>query len=277
MTDKLKHGLLFPNGGQNLGPAELADVAVEAEKAGWDGFFIWDNLVNLDPTVSLTAIGLKTKKMKFGTMVTAVARRRPWKLARETVGLDHLSNGRLIFGAGLGDETAYDPYGEDSNSVVRAQKLDEGLDILNGLWSGEKFSYNGKHYQIKEVQSRSTPMQKPRIPIWIGGLWPNKGPFRRASRWDGIMPHTVRSVQLGEQLTHQEVKDLMSYIEKHRKGSMDDFSLVMLSSTPDKDHADEIISPFVEIGAKWWCESVFEWQIPLDDAITRIKMGPPSI
>ncbi|MHA2385993.1 MAG: LLM class flavin-dependent oxidoreductase [Candidatus Thorarchaeota archaeon] len=261
-----------------MGPKKLADVAVEAEKAGWDGFFIWDNLVNLDPTVSLAAIAMRTKTIRLGPMVTSVARRRPWKLARETVALDALSNGRLNLGAGLGDESAYEPYGEESDKIVRAQRLDEGLEILNGLWSGEKFSYDGNHYKIKDVQFASKPLQEPRIPIWIGGLWPNKGPFKRAARWDGIMPHTVRSVKLGEQLTHKEVRALMSYIEKHRTNSMDDFSLVMLSSTPpDPGQAEEIISPFNDIGAKWWCESVFEWQIPLEDAIERIKLGPPPI
>lgn len=278
MTQNLQQGLLFPNGGKTLGVLDLADVAFEAEKAGWDGFFIWDNLVNLDPTVSLTAIALKTKKIKFGPMVTSVARRRPWKLARETVALDTISNGRLIFGAGLGDESAYEPYGESSDKLFRAQKLDEGLEILNGLWSGQKFSFEGTHYKISEVESRITPIQKPRIPIWIGGLWPNKGPFKRAARWDGIMPHTVRSVKLGEQLTHQEVKNLMAYIEKYRTDSMDSFSLVMLSSTPpDPSKAAEIISPFIDLGAKWWCESVFEWQIPMDEAIERIQRGPTKL
>jgi alkanesulfonate monooxygenase SsuD/methylene tetrahydromethanopterin reductase-like flavin-dependent oxidoreductase (luciferase family) len=211
-------------------------------------------------------------------MVINVARRRPWKLGRELVAIDHLSQGRLIIGAGLGDEGSYIPYGEAGGLKVRAEKLDEGLEVLSGLLRGEEFEYTGKHYQIKKTQFKDKPIQEPHVPIWIGGLWPRKGPFRRASKYDGIMPHTVRSTTLGEQLTDEEVKDIMSFIEKYRKGSMDDFTLAMLSSTsPEEDKAREIISPFLELGAKWWVESVFEWQVTMEDAIDRIKAGPTKL
>jgi alkanesulfonate monooxygenase SsuD/methylene tetrahydromethanopterin reductase-like flavin-dependent oxidoreductase (luciferase family) len=273
VSNKIKQGLLFPNHGSD--PRFLAEIALEAEKAGWDGFFIWDNLVALDPTIGLAAIAYATSKIKIGSMVFNVGRRRPWKLGRELVAIDHLSQGRLIIGAGLGDEGAYTTYGETGGLKPRAEKLDEGLEILSGLLSGEEFEYTGKHYQIKKTQFRDKPVQESHVPIWIGGLWPNKGPFRRAAKYDGIMPHTVRSTTLGEQLTHEEVKDIMRYIESHRKGSMDDFTLAMLSSTPpEEDQAREIISPFIELGAKWWVESVFEWQIPMEDAIERVKAGP---
>ena len=114
----------------------------------------------------------------------------PWKLARETVSLDILSNGRFILGAGLGwpPEIEFGPFSETVDNVKRGEMLDEGLDVLTGLWKGKRFSYNGNHFNINNVIFKPTPLQTPRIPIWIGGMWPNKKPFIRASKWDGVFP-----------------------------------------------------------------------------------------
>src|SRR5450755_566714 len=69
---------------------------------------------------------------------------------------------------------------------VRAEKLDEGLAILVGLWSGEVFSHHGRYYTVDETVFRPRPLQRPRIPIWVAGRWPARPPFRRAARWDGV-------------------------------------------------------------------------------------------
>lgn len=210
-------------------------------------------------------------------MVTPVARRRPWILAKEGVSLDQLSNGRLIFGAGLGDDPVFGSYGEDTDKKVRAKKLDEGLDILNQLWSGEVVNFDGKYFNITDI-TYDRPVQTPRIPIWIGGLWPNKAPFRRAAKWDGMMPHTVRSVKRGERLEIEEIKDIMKYIEEHREGPMDDFEMVMLSYLPkNEEDAISLVSKYHDVGVTWWVESVHEWGAEkIEEIEERIREGPPS-
>ncbi len=148
----LQFGVLVPNFGNCCGsPRELAELAVEAEESGWDGFFIFDHILYsndehvplADPWVALAAIAMNTKRMRIGPLVTPLARRRPWKLARETVSIDHLSKGRLTLGVGLGDpaEVEFTSLGENGEDRVRAEKLDEGLEVLVGLWRGEPFSY----------------------------------------------------------------------------------------------------------------------------------------
>jgi alkanesulfonate monooxygenase SsuD/methylene tetrahydromethanopterin reductase-like flavin-dependent oxidoreductase (luciferase family) len=182
----MQYGLYLPNYGVFGDVRLLADLAREAEAVGWDGFFLWDHIAEqyedtttmlpmIDPWVALAAIAMQTEKLRIGTTVTPLPRRRPWKLARETVSIDRLSNGRLILGVGIGaGELEWDHLGEETDLRSRGQMLDEGLDILTGLWSGEPFSYSGKHYQIEHAQFLPTPVQQPRIPIWVGGLWGNK-------------------------------------------------------------------------------------------------------
>src|SRR5450755_1572954 len=160
----------------------LARLAGEAEAAGWDGVFVWDGLSGnpenepekqaiYDPWIALAAIAMSTRRVRLGTMVTPLARRRPWKVARETVTLDHLCQGRLILPVGLGETSdgGFSNVGEELDRKKRAQLLDESLDILDGLWSGEPFSYNGEHYHIKEMTFLPGPVQSPRIPIWVVG------------------------------------------------------------------------------------------------------------
>jgi alkanesulfonate monooxygenase SsuD/methylene tetrahydromethanopterin reductase-like flavin-dependent oxidoreductase (luciferase family) len=151
----MKFGLDIPTAGVYADPRKLADLAAEAEDAGWDGFFLWDivfaedtfNTPVLDPWIALSAIAMRTQRIRIGAMLTPLPRRRPWQVARETASLDLLSNGRLVFGAGLGYQARdFTPFGEDFDLKKRAEQLDEGLEILTGLWSGKPFSFHGKHY-----------------------------------------------------------------------------------------------------------------------------------
>ena len=184
-------GITLPAFADFSDPHALAELARAAETAGWDGFFIWDHIF-FDPTfhpiadtwVALGAVALSTERLRIGTMITPMARRRPWKLACETVSVDQLSNGRLTLGVGLGDPVQWDFgfFDEVTDPKIRGRRLDEGLDVLTGLWSGQPFSYQGEQYNVKEVTFRPTPVQSPRIPIWVGGWWPNKPPLRRAAR-----------------------------------------------------------------------------------------------
>jgi alkanesulfonate monooxygenase SsuD/methylene tetrahydromethanopterin reductase-like flavin-dependent oxidoreductase (luciferase family) len=269
----------------------LAELARQAEAAGWDGFFIWDAIFfdptfhpMADPWVSLAAVAMSTQRMRIGTLVTPIARRRPWKLARETVSVDYLSNGRLILGVGLGDPVQWDFgfFDEATDPRLRARRLDEGLDILTGLWSGQPFSYQGDQYNVKEVTFRPTPVQSPRIPIWVGGWWPNKRPLRRAARWDGVCP-----VKGGGTITPEEWSELLAYVQEHRTRRAP-FDAVHSGATPgdNPSQAAELVEPYAQAGVTWWIEPVDPWrfgwsfEVPWAPEATvlmreRILQGPP--
>ncbi|MFX0207359.1 MAG: LLM class flavin-dependent oxidoreductase [Candidatus Hodarchaeota archaeon] len=174
----MKFAIDLPNFGFSSDPRDVVELAVKAEKAGWDGFFIWDHIGGRDmvdvpfhdPTVLLSIIAMATDKMKIGAAITPLPRRRPWKVARELVAIDHLSRGRLITAFALGNPASeFTAFGEEADLKVRAKKLDEGLEILLGLWSGEEYSYLGDVFQVKEVKFTPKPFQD-HIPIIIGGF-----------------------------------------------------------------------------------------------------------
>jgi alkanesulfonate monooxygenase SsuD/methylene tetrahydromethanopterin reductase-like flavin-dependent oxidoreductase (luciferase family) len=183
----MKYGFVLPAGDARV----AADFAHDAEQAGWDGFFVYETVWGIDAWVSLTAAAMRTQRIRLGTDLTPLSRMRPWKLASETVTLDQLSGGRVILSVGLGaTDTGFEAFGEVTDRRVRAELLDEGLDILNGLWAGQPFSYEGKHYQIKPTSfpPPPPPVQQPRIPISAVGAWPREKSMRRVLRCDGIMP-----------------------------------------------------------------------------------------
>lgn len=195
-----------------------------AEKSGWDGFFLWDHLVELDKKLplsdsltALAAVALKTKRIRIGTTLSPLPRYKPWDLARRTVTLDHLSGGRLILSVGLGtiESCDYARFGENPDNTSLAEKLDESLKIVTGLWSGKKFGFRGKHYRVGKSVFLPTPKQRPRIPIWVGGFWPRKGPFKRAARWDGVLPLKVP----GRLLQSRDLKEIVEYLKKRMPSS----------------------------------------------------------
>jgi alkanesulfonate monooxygenase SsuD/methylene tetrahydromethanopterin reductase-like flavin-dependent oxidoreductase (luciferase family) len=196
----MKFGLDVPTTGDHADVQVLAGLAAEAEVAGWDGFFVWDVIEGngkpaVDPWIALTAVALNTNRLRLGTMVTPLARHRPWLVARQLANLDQLSGGRMVCTAGLG----YQPeemtrFGEVGDEAVRVQQLDEALAVLNGLWTADSFSFDGRHFTIKEATLNPKPVQRPRIPLWLAGGWPKRAPFRRAARWDGACIKSVNQV-----------------------------------------------------------------------------------
>src|SRR4051795_10242958 len=209
--------------------AELARLAARAEAAGWGGFFPWDHVdyrdpvsALADPWVAMAAIACATERVKIGPLITPPARRRIHKLARETVTLDRLSGGRLIFGAGLGSDNSgeFSKFGEESDAKARAKLLDDGLDQLVRYWDGE---------------FEPRPVQQPRIPIWLAARWPNRKPVRRALRWDGLFPIDLPGPEALAELT-QEVR-------AERPG--DDFEIVVTNP------AGTDPQPWEDAGATW--------------------------
>ena len=264
---------------------ETGELTHQAEVAGWDGVFIADAidivipnsppLPWFDPWIVLAAMAMRTERIRIGTLITPVSRRRPWKLARETITLDRLSNGRLIFGAGLGaaeNDGGFYKVGEAMDLKVRAQSMDEGLAILAGLWSGKPFSFNGAHYKVQEMTMLPTPVQSPRIPVWVPGVWTKEKSMQRALRWDGIIPQKYKSM---ERMTPAEVRELKQFVDEHRSSS-EPFDIVVGGTTPggNRKRAAKTVSAFEEAGATWWLESAMtSW----DKLAKRIKQGPPRL
>lgn len=279
----MHYGLSLPNIGAYADARLLATLAQEAEAAGWDGFFIWDSLLVdpnrplpvVDPWVALAAIAMTTRRIRLGPMVTPLARRRPWKLARETATLDHLSGGRLILGVGLGDpaEAEFGQFGEPTDARLRAQRLDEGLAVLTGLWSGQPFQYQGAHYQVRPAVFLPAPLQSPRIPIWAGGWWPNRAPMRRAARWDGVFPGKLGPAGV-DQLTPDELRAILAYIQAHRT-SDDPFDAVIAGITPGDGRGAAVVAPYAAAGLTWWLERLDDERGPIDAMRVRLRQGPP--
>lgn len=283
---RMRYSMNLPNFGAFADPRVFADVAVAAEQAGWDGVFVWDHLTYrkaeareiADPWILLAAAGMVTSRVRLGTMITPVARRRPAKLARELTTLDHLTQGRMIFGAGLGAilDDEFGSFGEPTENTVLASLLDEGLDALDLLWSGETVSYHGDHVTLNEVQYLPRPVQSPRIPVWLAGRWPTRAPFRRAARWDGAVPlFSDYRLQLPPPV--DEVRDLAAFLHEERDDPDSPFDLVVGGQTTAKE-ADDIVGPLALAGATWWDE-----RMPFDDRLDRlepylqrIEEGPPS-
>jgi alkanesulfonate monooxygenase SsuD/methylene tetrahydromethanopterin reductase-like flavin-dependent oxidoreductase (luciferase family) len=277
----MKYGADFASVGEFANAPLLVDLAHEAEDSGWDGIFLWDHMhkpeAAVDPWVTLAGMAVKTSQIKLGTMITPVARRRPWKLARETVTLDHLSQGRLILGVGLGYQPGeFEAFGEESSPKILAEKLDEGLDALAGLWSGEPFSYSGKHYRLEEVCFLPKPVQSPRIPVWACGGWSEKrAPFRRGARWDGMIAVTGNGEDRA--ITPGEIRDAIDYMKQYRSNN-DPFDMVIInwSEGDGSQEERERIETYQEAGVTWWMDGFSPDRFPtLEEARKRLRKGPP--
>jgi alkanesulfonate monooxygenase SsuD/methylene tetrahydromethanopterin reductase-like flavin-dependent oxidoreductase (luciferase family) len=283
----MQYGVTLPNVGVDA--RILVDLAHDAEEAAWDGVFVWDAVYDkasdcvCDPWIALTAIALSTNRVRLGPMVTPPTRRRPWKLARETVSLDQLSHGRLVLPVGLGwpGDGAFSKVGEELDRKKRAQMLDESLEILKGLWSGEPFSYEGEHYHVQEMTFLPPPIQSPRIPIWVVGAWPRKKSIQRALRYDGILPRKMHEDGSFAEMTPADLEDLRLFIAEHRHDAPP-FDLVMEGETPgnDLEKAVSLVQPLAQAGATWWLEAVWgtpETQGGVEGMRARIQQGPPHL
>jgi alkanesulfonate monooxygenase SsuD/methylene tetrahydromethanopterin reductase-like flavin-dependent oxidoreductase (luciferase family) len=278
----MKFGIDLPNYGKFGDPGLLLDLAIEAEAAGWDGFFLWDHVVSggrtpvTDPWVVMSAVAERTERIRFGPMVTPLARRRMNNLARATVALDHLSGGRFVLGVGLGhfDEKEFAAFGDVGDRKVRARILDESLEVLAGLWSGEAFTYKGEFLQVRTKPFLPTPLQQPRIPVWVGGFWPNQRPMRRAGAWDGAFP---AGDVLTSQMSPEDTADAIAFVTDCRTsdGPYDFVHGGLLSGDTARDVA--LVQGYADVGVTWWLESVYPSRMSPAALRKLIRMGPPVI
>jgi len=275
----MQYGIVITTGD----PRTAAGLAAEAEAAGWDGVFTWDAIAigpgeMWDPWIVLAAMATATERVRLGAMVFAPTRRRPWKLAREITTLDHLSGGRLVVPVGLGalDDAGFGNVGEPTAARTRAELLDETLAIVDGLASGEPFGFLGEHYRFEPMTFQPTPVQRPRVPVWVVGAWPHERSMRRAIRWDGIVVQGP-----GEDGTPSgappNLEEITAWIAARRlsEGLMGAFEVIVGGATPaDQPDVAAGVRRFAEAGATWWVEA--DWATPSVDALrTRIAAGPP--
>jgi alkanesulfonate monooxygenase SsuD/methylene tetrahydromethanopterin reductase-like flavin-dependent oxidoreductase (luciferase family) len=249
----VKRGLFIAPFDELYEPETLAGLAASAEARGWDGFFVWDHIIYLepvravpDPWVALAAIAGATEQLRIGPMVTPLSRRRVHKLARETVTLDRLSGGRLTLGVGLGSDRTgeLEPFGEVTDPRERARLLDDGLARLTAFWAGE---------------FEPPPLQQPRIPIWAAARWPSRRPVRRAARWDGLFPIELPGPEALAELV-EEVRDM-------RDGANEPFDFVV--EIPPGDPVD----PWEAAGATWVL-TAFGFTPRLEEVREAIEAGP---
>jgi alkanesulfonate monooxygenase SsuD/methylene tetrahydromethanopterin reductase-like flavin-dependent oxidoreductase (luciferase family) len=278
----MRFGMYVPNFRTFGSVHTLVELAQAAEAAGWDGFFLWDHLLPgadsahtpvADPWIALTAIAGATSRLRLGALVTPFPRRRPWKLVRETVTLDHYSSGRLVVGAGIGGDwwREYSAVGESRDDRTLGDMLDEALDVVTGLWTGTPFTYKGTYYTVENAQFLPPPYQTPRIPIWIAGVWPGTRPFRRAARWDGIIPTGRNGTP-----SPDDIRQMCTYINKYRTATTP-FDVVFQGRAHEvpAEERGRYVADYATAGVTWWLEQVWP-DVALTEVQSLIDHGPPS-
>ncbi len=264
----MRYGVCLANLGTFSDPSVPVRVAQAADAGGWDGVFIWDHLAfawgvpAADPWTVLAAIATSTERVRLGTAVTPVARRRPHVLAHQVATLDNLSGGRVTFGAGLGGSTSeFDKFGEPTDPRVRAAKLDEGLELLRRLWSGEEVTHRGEHYTVEGVALAPPPVQR-RLPIWIGGNRPAS--LLRAARWDGWLADSADPT--GMTLSPDDIARSIATIGRSR-----DYDVAVLGESGRGDPV-----AYAESGATWWLENLHDRRGSAEEVLRLVSAGPPT-
>ncbi|WP_130336131.1 LLM class flavin-dependent oxidoreductase [Micromonospora kangleipakensis] len=263
----MRHGLEICCGGPSVTASLLVELGELAERAGWDGLFFEDYLIyydgddppTYDPWLLLTAIAGRTGHVRLGTTVTSLPRRRPAKLAREVLTLDHLSAGRATVAVGVGDpkDRGVAAFGEQTDLKTRAAMLDEGLDLLVGLLGGDRVAHRGAHYRADGVTMRPAPVQAPRVPVWVGGSTQAKAVLRRAARADGIVPYKLTDTDGWSDLTPDEVHDLVTALPATRAdGEPFDVAIGGRRRRPDERAERAYVGELAAAGATWWLEFI---------------------
>jgi alkanesulfonate monooxygenase SsuD/methylene tetrahydromethanopterin reductase-like flavin-dependent oxidoreductase (luciferase family) len=266
----MEHAIFIPPFAELAEPAAVVELALAAEERGWDGLFLWDHIWRVepqsaevaDPWILLAAVAAVTSRLRIGPMVTPLARRRPQKVARETITLDHLSAGRLVLGVGLGVDTGGElaRFAEAADPVERGAVLDEALEVLTRLWTGEPVDHHGERFTVDGVRFRPTPFQQPRIPIWVAARnHQAPRPLRRAARYDGLFPVDT---------SLDELAAMLDIVRTHR-GSLDGFAVAYGA---DRDADLDALAAAGVTCAMW----SFEPGHPVADILARIDAGPPT-
>jgi alkanesulfonate monooxygenase SsuD/methylene tetrahydromethanopterin reductase-like flavin-dependent oxidoreductase (luciferase family) len=273
----LKFGVALPYTSARM----VAQLSQLAEQTGWDGCFLGDTIWCEDPMIGLAAAAMTTHRIRLGTMVTPVPLRRPWKLASESLALDHLSDGRLILGLGTGAVwMGWQSFPDEvTNTRARAEMLDECIDILTLLYQRKQFDYMGKHYHLRltlldEQYYPPTPVQQPRIPLWVVGVWPRQKSMQRALKGDGLLVEKLDR-DGNRELTPADIREIKAYVHEHRRLSTPFDILNGKTADLDRTQLQEKLVPWQEAGVTWWIEGLWDESVEL--AAERIRRGPPRL
>lgn len=270
----MRYGFVIPDV-TDAGPKEMAELAHEAEAVGWDAIFFWDGDWGYSPWVTLAAMAASTERIRMGAILHPLAWRQPHLFARDTATLDQLSGGRLIIAVGLGavDEQDFERgrtrFGAPVDRKIRAQLMDEGLEITNGLWSGQPVTFHGEHYHLEEFSMRPTPVQSPRIPIWTVGVWGRPKSMARVLRCDGILVSAANAMA--------EVREIKAFVDEQRMLTSP-FDIVMEADTREDtpEQARDKVRIGAAAGVTWWTESMW-LESALATVRARIRQGPPRM
>jgi alkanesulfonate monooxygenase SsuD/methylene tetrahydromethanopterin reductase-like flavin-dependent oxidoreductase (luciferase family) len=274
----VKHGLFLPPFDGLADADRLGELAVLAEDVGWDGFFLWDHLRYrepvreiVDPYICLAVMAAATSRITLGPMVTPLIRRRPQVVARQAVTLDRLSKGRLVMGFGIGDDHPggdLASFGELTDVTKRGRALDEGLDVFNGLVSGETVSLTGEFLRAEDVAFQPTAYRPEGIPIWTAGRWPNSGPIRRAAKHQGMMV-----IQITEPAQIEELK-----VKLIQAGAdLDHFDIVHWGERDDKMvyREDKRYALWEQAGVTWYLTGPGPFRLVYEEVRKFVGVGPP--
>ncbi len=276
----MRYGFVLPGGSAK----EQVEQAVLAEAAGWDGVFVWEGAYGIDAWALLAAMAERTSRVRLGTMLTALPWRRPWKVASQAVTVDELSEGRVILSVGLGYESSGIGDRRDvTDRRGRADLLDEGLDILDALWTGQ-LEHEGPRYRLEIAPGHvydARPVQQPRIPIWVVGAWPRPKSMARVLRCDGLLPVVMEGGRF-RRMTPDHIRAIRVWLEEHGT-DLSRFDIVVEGETPadDLDAGAEIVRPWMEAGATWWIDA--RWELPhhseerMNAVRARLEAGPPEV
>ncbi len=275
----LRFGLFLPPFGPFAEPTAAVEVARRAERAGWDGVFLWDHVLPeddgfavADPWVMLGAMAAVTDRVLLGTMVTPLARRRPWVVARQAATLNRLSSGRAVLGVGLGVPADFEAFGEDADTKRRAEMVDEALEIIGCLWSGEPFSFAGRHYRVEVPLS--TPPEEKRVPVWVASVGGNPGPLRRAARHDGIFPLAAGR----RDISPEDLSDIARRLEQFGAAVGNGFEIVLRGNASPAwpEQPQRPLKALADAGMTWWLETLMHFD-PLDLSLKVVDAGPPKL
>jgi alkanesulfonate monooxygenase SsuD/methylene tetrahydromethanopterin reductase-like flavin-dependent oxidoreductase (luciferase family) len=273
----MHYGVDLMISGDFADPALTAHLARTAEDAGWEGLFVWDHRGYIwgapfaDAWVTLAAAAISTERLRLGTAVTPLPQRKPHDVALALTSLDLLTKGRTILGAGLGGVAEeYTAFGEPGDSKVRAGMLDEGLEVLRLLWSGEEVRYRGTYYTVDGATLAPLPVQRPRIPAWIGGE--SRSAMRRAARWDGW----IASAFDGHGEVVRVPEDLARDAEAIRRYRAEDspFDIALIGQSAPGDRAT--VGEYAAAGATWWLEHLHGLRGSREELLARVAAGPPA-
>jgi Luciferase-like monooxygenase len=271
---RVRSALYIPLFDELADPALVARLCAEAEEAGWHGVFVWDHVRWREPVVdvadtqiTLAAIASATERIRFGPMVTPLARRRPVKVARETATLDRLSNGRLTLGVGLGSDrfgSEYSITGEELDERKRARMLDEAVEILQAAWSGELVEHRGEHFTVDSMRFLPRPVQRPGVPVWVAGYYGKSRPPRRAIRYQGFFPVGLEHPD--------QLAEISAELRRLGRGTGDGAAEpfdIAVELEPGSDPA-----PYAAAGATWGLVA-FQWNpVSVDQVRGVIREGP---